>query len=37
VERLARGAAHVDLVSPRVRTLEGTLLGVEPGARAAAT
>ncbi len=28
-----RGAAHVDLVSPRVRTLEGTLLSWSPGTR----
>ena len=28
-----RGAAHVDLVAPRVRTLEGTLLAWSPGTR----
>lgn len=28
-----RGASHVDLVAPRVRTLEGTLLAWSPGTR----
>src|SRR5690348_8638182 len=26
-----RGYSHIDLVSPRVRTLEGTMLGYSPG------
>ncbi|HMV31734.1 MAG TPA: M20/M25/M40 family metallo-hydrolase [Gemmatimonadales bacterium] len=28
-----RGASHIDLVAPRVRTLEGTMLGFSPGTR----
>lgn len=28
-----RGYSHIDLVSPRVRTLEGTMLGFSPGTR----
>ena len=28
-----RGHSHIDLVSPRVRTLEGTMLGYSPGTR----
>src|SRR5689334_4537874 len=28
-----RGYSHIDLVSPRVRTLEGTMLGYSPGTR----
>lgn len=28
-----RGHSHIDLVSPRVRTLEGTMLGFSPGTR----
>ncbi|HWA16609.1 MAG TPA: M28 family peptidase, partial [Gemmatimonadales bacterium] len=28
-----RGTAHIDLVAPRVRTLEGTMLGFSPGTK----
>lgn len=28
-----RGHSHIDLISPRVRTLEGTMLGLSPGTR----
>jgi hypothetical protein len=28
-----RGTAHIDLVEPRVRTLEGTMLGFSPGTK----
>jgi hypothetical protein len=28
-----RGHSHIDLISPRVRTLEGTMLGFSPGTR----